>query len=210
MNQQIDPQVVITNEVRFSYVYLNEPRTPDRGGEAEYQAMLLIPKSDTVTLDKVKAAIDAACQYAMKTPASKGGWGGEPIPNPYACIKDGDGKRPTGKEYGPECKGHWIINTKSKVSKGKPFVVTRRSATEPLISVEPRDIYSGMYGLAQVRFGPYNNSGNRGVSGYLQGIFKLRDGEPLTGVAPVAPEVSFEGVVATQAPQINPLTGLPM
>ena len=206
MIYQNDPQVVITREVRLSYVNLVEPRKTDKGG-LEYQATLLIPKSDTQTIAEFRQAIDAAVAYALNRPVARGGWGGVPVDDPYACIMDGDGRMPKGKAWGPECAGHWVVRTKTKADKGKPFVVTRRAVNEPLVQVEPRDIYSGMYGLAQVRFGAYDNSGNRGVSCFIQGIFKTRDGEALSGIAPVNPEDSFAGMVAEAVPPMPTAPG---
>ena len=51
---------VVTGKVRFSYCNIFEPREPQGGGEAKYSVTLLIPKSDTATLNKIKLAIAEA------------------------------------------------------------------------------------------------------------------------------------------------------
>ena len=50
---------ITTGRVRFSYVNAFHPRA-DQNGVEKYSVMLLIPKSDTATLAKMKAAAQAA------------------------------------------------------------------------------------------------------------------------------------------------------
>ncbi len=55
-----NPTKVITGkDTRFSYLVVNEPKAIN-GGTPKYSVSLIIPKSDTVTVEKVKAAIQAA------------------------------------------------------------------------------------------------------------------------------------------------------
>ena len=56
-----NPTKVITGKrTVFSYLTVNEPKTPLGGGTPKYSVSLIIPKSDTVTVEKIKAAIQAA------------------------------------------------------------------------------------------------------------------------------------------------------
>lgn len=56
-----NPTKVITGrKTVFSYLNANEPKEPLGGGTPRYSASLIIPKSDTVTVQKIKAAIKAA------------------------------------------------------------------------------------------------------------------------------------------------------
>ena len=32
----------------------------------------------------------------------------------YPVLYDGDGTRPSGEPFGPECKGHWVITASGK------------------------------------------------------------------------------------------------
>ena len=48
-----NPTKVITGKrTVFSYLTVNEPKTPLGGGTPKYSVSLIIPKSDTVTVEK--------------------------------------------------------------------------------------------------------------------------------------------------------------
>ena len=60
-NTAKNPTKVITGpKTIFSYLNVNEPKVPMGGGTPKYSVSLIIPKSDTVTVNKIKAAIKAA------------------------------------------------------------------------------------------------------------------------------------------------------
>ena len=53
-----NPCKVITGpKTIFSYLNVNEPKVPLGGGTPKYSVSLIIPKSDTVTVGKIQAAI---------------------------------------------------------------------------------------------------------------------------------------------------------
>ena len=54
-----NPTKVITGECKLSYANLWEPKSIN-GGAPKYSVSLIIPKSDTETVDAINAAIDAA------------------------------------------------------------------------------------------------------------------------------------------------------
>lgn len=166
---------VVTGEVRFSYVHVFEPYSVDPAQEARYSAALLIPKDDTETLNKIKAAIEAAKVAGAAT------WGGKVPPNLKMPIRDGDTDRPDQPEYA----GHYFINARSKT---KPGVVDAQ--LNPIIDSE--EFYSGCYGRASINFYGYNVSGNRGIAAGLNNIQKLRDGDYLGGRS--RPEDDFDAV----------------
>lgn len=157
---------VVTGICRFSYVNLDKPRAPKIGAEPKYSIMLLIPKSDTATVDAIKAAQKAA---AEKT------WGNK-VPKVIAyTLRDGDGVRPSdGEPYNAECKGHWVMNVASK---------TRPSVVGPDLQpvIEPGEWGSGDYGRVSINAYAYDNSGNRGVSFGLNHVQFVRKGERLDG-----------------------------
>ena len=103
------PTKVLTGEVRLSYCNLTTPRASQQGGEPKYSVTMLIPKSDTAT----KADIDASIQAAVNEAVSKK-WGGVRPPMIKDILHDGDGVRPSGLPYGPECKGHWVLTASTK------------------------------------------------------------------------------------------------
>lgn len=59
MNENLNTKV-ITGKVRFSYLHVWEPAAISEGGEKKYSASLIIPKSDTKTIESIKTAIQNA------------------------------------------------------------------------------------------------------------------------------------------------------
>lgn len=93
-----NPMKVITGpNTRWSYANVWEPKSIN-GGTPKYSVSLIIPKSDTVTVAKVKAAIEAAykeCEAKLK--------GNSKSVPPLSAIKtplrDGDAERPDDEAY---------------------------------------------------------------------------------------------------------------
>lgn len=157
---------VVTGKVRFSYAHIFEPQAPLSGGDPKYSVTLLIPKSDTVTIGKIKEAIAEARENFCKRN------GANALPQkPNHTLHDGDGQRDSGEDYGPECKGCYVITVSSK---NKPVIVDsfKNEITDPA------EVYSGCYGRAAINFYGYNQAGKKGVSAGLLSIQKLHDGEP--------------------------------
>ena len=162
---------VVTGKVRFSFLSVFTPKASKNGGDPKYSATLLIPKSDTATMQKIQAAMNAAAENFR----ANNGQNSLPA-KPQHTVYDGDGTRRNGDEFGPECKGCWVITVTSKADK-KPGVY---DAFRNDIS-DPTEIKSGDYGRAHIRFYGYNTQGNKGISAQLLGVQKLADGEPLGG-----------------------------
>jgi hypothetical protein len=157
---------VITGKVRFSFCNIFEPKASGDNGELKYSVMLLIPKSDTATLGKIKEAMaEARENFCNKNGASA-------LPaNPINPLHDGDGVKPnSGEPYGPECHGCYVMNASSKQ---KPVIVDafRNEITDP------GEVYSGCYGRAAINFYGYNNK-KKGIGAGLLSIQKLHDGDP--------------------------------
>lgn len=199
---------VVTGVARLSYANLLQPYG-NNGQEPKYSVTVLVPKSDTATMQRINAAIEAAIQEGATRK-----WGGRPpeVPTP---VHDGDGVRPSDKQaYGPECRGHYVFTASSR---NPPEIVD--SLGNPIIN--QTEIYSGMYAHVSVDF--YANAGRKGVGCGLGNVMKVQDGEPLSGRASASED--FAGMIAagqpTNAPAtyaqpmqqqvaINPMTGLPM
>lgn len=162
-------EMIVTGKVRFSFVNVFTPRANQEGQEPKYSVTLLIPKTDVDTLNRLRAGM----QQAINEGLSKV-FGGQMPANPSYPIYDGDGLRPTGEAFGPECKGHYVITASSKQ---QPQVVDAN--VQPVLNQS--DIYSGCYGRASVRFFAYNKAGRKGVGCGLGNIQKLEDGEALGG-----------------------------
>lgn len=161
---------IVTGNVRFSYAHLFEPQAPLGGqGDPKYNVTLLIPKSDTATLGKIKSAIaEAREKYCQRN-------GANALPlKPNHTLKDGDGQRDNGDDFGEECKGCYVLKVSSKT---RPVVVDnfRNEITDP------EEVYSGCYGRACIEFYGYNTAGQKGVTAKLLSVQKLHDGERLGG-----------------------------
>ncbi len=165
-----NPTKVITGEVRLSYANLWEPKSIN-GGAPKYSVSLIIPKSDKRTLDKIKAAIQAA--YAEGEGKLKGN--GKIVPALASLktpLRNGDEERPDDEAYSDS----YFVNANSATA---PGIVDNQQEPQP-ISVRS-EIYSGVYARASVNFYAFNSNGNKGVACGLNNIQKLRDGEPLGG-----------------------------
>lgn len=170
---------VVTGKIRMSYAYLFTPREPENAGEKpKYGLSVLIPKSDKATLQKIKAAVDAAKEAGK---AEK--WGGKIPPNLKLPLRDGDAERPDSQEYA----GHYFFNANSN---NKPGIVDKD--VNPIL--DQTEVYSGCYGRVSVNFYAYNHpKGGKGVAAGLSNVQKLEDGEPLGGTRS-NPEDDFEAV----------------
>lgn len=160
---------VTTGKARISYPWLFEPKAKDEDKPEEkvYSCMLLIPKSDTKTMETLWAA------EAQAKEDGKSKWGGK-VPGNLkpSIIKDGDD---TAEDY-PERAGHWHLSVSSK---SKPGVVDRN--VQPIL--DQSQIYAGCYVRAALNAAPYNHpKGGKGVTFYLNHIQKVEDGEPLGGI----------------------------
>ena len=156
---------VVTGKVRASYAHVFTPEAIDETSEAKYSIALIIPKSDTVTINKIKTAIEAAkeagktSKFAGKIPA-----------NLKLPLRDGDFERPDADEY----QDAYFLNATSRT---KPGIVDKN--LNPILDQD--EFYSGCYCRASITFYAFNTSGNKGIACGLNNIQKLSDGQPLGG-----------------------------
>lgn len=163
---------VTTGEARLSYVHLFKPYAPTQGQEEKFSVTVLVPKSDTDTMARINAAIEAAKQRGISEK-----WNGQCPPIVPTPVYDGDGVRPSdGMAFGPECKGHWVFTASAKADYPPEVVDKMRN---PIINQS--EVYSGMYGRVNVNFFPYAFGGKKGIGCGLGPVQKLRDGEALGG-----------------------------
>ena len=123
-----NPTKVVTGVVRLSYANVWEPASIN-GSNPKYSVSLIIPKSDTKTIDAINAAVDAA----IKDGAAK--FGGK-IPNKAALklpLRDGDLERDD-EAY----KGAYFVNANSTTA---PQIVDR--SVQPIL--DRAGVYSGCY-----------------------------------------------------------------
>ena len=169
MAKYVNPTKVVTGpKTIFSYLNCWEPKAI-AGGTPKFSVSLLIPKSDTKTVEKVKAAIQAAYEEG----ASKLKGNGRSVPSLSSLktpLRDGDVDRPDDAVY----RGHYFINANSGT---KPGVVD--ADRNPIL--ERSEMYSGVVGRASINFYAYFVNGNRGIACGLNNLQKLADGTPLGG-----------------------------
>lgn len=172
----------VTAYGRLSFAHLFAPHAPNEQAEPKYSATLLIPKTDTETVQRIQAAIQAAVQDAVERGTFKAPI--DPAHTKYPPLRDGDLPNDSGEPRGPEFAGHWFIAAKAS-TKRKPFVV---DGNRNLI-LDESEVYSGCYVNIAVQFFGYSNSGNKGISASLIGVQKVKDGERLGGPALEAEDV---------------------
>ncbi len=165
----INPTKVITGvNTRWSYANIWDPKSIN-GGTPKYSVSLIIPKEDTVTVNKVKAAIQAA--YEEGESKLKGNGKTVPVLSTLKTpLRDGDLERPDDEAYA----NSYFINANSATA---PGVVD--ADRQPII--DRSDVYSGVYGRASINFYAFNSNGNRGIACGLNNLQKIKDGEPLGG-----------------------------
>ena len=169
MSKFVNPTKVITGvNTRWSYVNAWEPKSIN-GGAPKYSVSLIIPKSDTKTIEKIQAAIHAA--YEEGQGKLKGN--GKSVPALSVLktpLRDGDAERPDDEAYADS----YFVNANSGTAPG--IVDADRN---PII--DRSEVYSGVYGRASINFYAFNSNGNKGIACGLNNLQKIRDGEPLGG-----------------------------
>ena len=167
MSKFMNPTKVVTGpRTRFSYANVWEPKSIN-GGTPKYSVSLIIPKDDTATVNKVKAAIKAA--YEEGESKLKGNSKFVPALDAIKTpLRGGDKERPGDDAYA----NSYFINANSSTAPG--IVDADRN---PIM--ERSEVYSGVYGRASINFYAFNTNGNKGIACGLNHLMKCRDGEPL-------------------------------
>lgn len=164
-----NPTKIITGvNTRWSYVNAWEAKSIN-GGAPKFSVSLIIPKSDTRTIEKIQAAIQAA--YEEGQGKLKGN--GKSVPALSVLktpLRDGDAERPDDEAYADA----YFINANSATAPG--IVDADRN---PIL--DRSEVYSGVYGRASINFYAFNSNGNKGIACGLNNLQKIRDGEPLGG-----------------------------
>lgn len=164
-----NPMKVITcPNTRWSYANVWEPKSIN-GGTPKYSVSLIIPKSDKVTVEKIKKAIQAAYEEGQ----SKLKGNGKSVPSLSVLktpLRDGDLERPDDEAYA----NSYFINANSATAAG--IVDADRNTI-----IDRSEVYSGVYGRASINLYAFNSNGNKGIACGLNNLQKIKDGEPLGG-----------------------------
>lgn len=167
---------VTTGKVRFSFVNIFTPKAFKEGDDPKYSLTIIIPKTDTATVAKLKAAVEAAKnkglaeKFGGKMPAIfDQNFGG-------TTVRDADNDKNNDGELivsqHPEAKGCYIMHV---ASKNQPGIIDENKEAV----LDPKKVYSGCYGRVNITFFPYNSNGKKGISAGLNHVQFLEDGEPL-------------------------------
>lgn len=161
---------MITGVCRFSYLHVWEAaETPS--GDMKYSASILIPTGDKKTLKDVNACIQAAIKRGIE----KGKFTKAQVKGLRLPLRNGQEEFDNGdKANNPEYKGMMFLNASST---RQPGIV----GPNALPVMDQDDVYSGMWGRADINFFPYNAAGNRGVGVGLNNVMKIKDDERLDG-----------------------------
>ena len=164
-----NPMKVITGpNTRWSYANMWEPKSIN-GGTPKYSVSLIIPKSDKVTVETIKKAIQAAYEEGQ----SKLKGNGKSVPSRSVLktpLRDGDLERPDDEAYA----NSYFINANSATALG--IVDADRNTI-----IDRSEVYSGVYGRASINLYAFNSNGNKGIACGLNNLQKIKDGEPLGG-----------------------------
>jgi len=158
---------VVTGKVRLSYVHVFEPYAQDANDDPKYSCVILIPKSDKVTLKKIRSAIDAASEAGKNSK-----FDGKIPKNLAITLKDGD--EDADLEKNPEYENHMYMSISSKT---RPGVVDQD--VNPIL--DSTEVYSGCYARVSMNAFPYNYKGKKGISFGLNHVQKIEDGDFLGG-----------------------------
>lgn len=198
-----------TSLVRLSYVNVFQPKA-DKSGNEKYSVTCLLSKSDVAGYQMLMQAIDEVKNSEMQGKLK--GLNPDYVKHP---VHDGDGVTAQGKPFGDECKGHWVFTASANTNR-PPSIVDQR--VQPIIN--QNDVYSGMYGHVAISIYAYNNQ-SQGIGFSLNGLQKVKDGEPLGNTFNVNDAFSVvaepqqtnqqNGNWTTNSiyPDVDPLTGLP-
>lgn len=157
---------VLTGKVRLSYVHVFESYAQNPEQDKKYSCVLLIPKSDKVTLAKIQRGFEAAAE------AGKAKFNGKVPTNLKTTLHDCDEEDDL--EASPENAGCYRMSVSSKT---QPGIVDKD--VNPII--DSTEVYSGCYARVSINAYAYNTNGNKGVTFGLNHIQKLADGDFLGG-----------------------------
>lgn len=162
---------LILKNVRFSYVRVFEPQQFNGTGDFKYSVVVLIPKTDTEQVKKIRELIETESREFIASHPKLKGVKPEVWTSP---LQDGD------KSGNDNYEGMYYLNANRLERLGKPIVIDRHK--KPIETKE--EMYSGCWGVASLSlFGYYSSAKMAGVAVGLNGVQKVTDDERLDGGA---------------------------
>lgn len=159
-------KVITGPKTRWSYANVWNPKSIN-GSTPKYSVSLIVPKSDTKTVNKIRAAIKEAYEEGLSK--LKGNSKSAPALSILKTpLRDGDLERPDDPVY----KNAYFINANATMAPG----IVDKDRQE---IIDHSEVYSGVYGRASITFYAFNSNGNKGIACGLNNLQKIADGEPL-------------------------------
>lgn len=151
--------------IRFGYEHVFEKSSAVDTAEPKYSVEVRVPKDNKKACDLLLEAIEAHKQDVMK--ANKG-----KLPKEFRVrLNDGDEE-----DADPQYAGHWYFSAKSSTPVG--VFSTQKDANGKPKQIGREDFRGGDYGHVSVSVFTYSKGGE-GISFFLNGLMKTRDGEPV-------------------------------
>ena len=151
--------------IRWSYANVWDVKSIN-GGTPNFLVSLIIPKSDTKTLEELRAAIQAAYDEGQRKLRSNG-----KSVHALSALKtplgDGDVEKPDDEAY---------VNAYSANANSRTALGHVDADRQPII--DRSEVYSGVW-----QGDPFNRNGNRGIACGLNNLQKIYDDESLGGKA---------------------------
>lgn len=168
---------IILQNVRGSYVFVNERRKKENGEDGSYSIQVIIPKDDP-QIKRLKKLIDEALVNKFGAEATKKR-GKYKLP-----LRDGDEER-DGEEY----EGMYFMNINS--SKKKPGIVNRNNEPADEDDIEEY-CYSGAYFHVSANVYAFDgkDGGKPGIAMGLNNVMLRKKGERLDGSVAATSEFS--------------------
>lgn len=189
---------VVTGKVRLGYPTLFKARAAEEGQDPKFSVELLIPKSDTKTLAKIRAAQNAAVAtekgkkvFGDVTPT----YGSASFSHKKFTDTLRDGDDLDEQDGHEERAGHWFMNVRSAANY-KPGVVDKDSQQV----IDESQVYGGVYGRVSMNAFAFNTQGKKGVSFGLNSVMVLGYGEPFGAPRENAEEIFDDGFEDDGAP----------
>lgn len=172
MNTATKTETSVKVAARLSYAKVHEGQgekeTDAKGKEyTKYSCALIIDKNDKASIAAIEDVIkglEADVKAANK---------GKLPPRWKSPIRDGDAE----KEGDPAYENAIWLNTSTRT---KPPIFKKVAGKIVEVKSE-EEVYSGCYVKAKINFFTFDVDGNKGIGVGLQGLFKTKDGERLSG-----------------------------
>lgn len=164
-------KIIVLPNVRFSYVFVDDKKVQidTKGNITEkYSIQIIIQKNskaDKILTETINGIIKETPIFINKVTK-------KPLNSLKICKRDGDTEDKTvGVKDFENC---WFFNATSNQKPGLVVGINKRPA-------EKGEIYSGCYGVAMVTIAGFDNPESKGVTAYLQHLWKTKEGERMDG-----------------------------